>query len=82
MSRRTIKRCTLCGRVHDDDACPECGYMGYVAVNPEPYHRDNSRGSLFASFDDFDDEDEGREFGVVDRLNTDENENQTEDEDK
>lgn len=66
MERRVVKRCTLCGRVHDDDACPECGYLGYVAVNPKPYDRDGSRGSLFASPDDFDDENEGRDFGVMD----------------
>ena len=71
MTTRIVKRCTLCGRVHDDDACPECGYLGYVAVNPKPYDRDGSRGSLFASPDDFDDEDEGREFG--DDLNNDNN---------
>lgn len=75
---RIIKRCTLCGRVHDDDACPECGYLGYVAVNPKPYDRDGSRGSLFASPDDFDDEDEGRDFGVMDRLNEEDNENEGE----
>lgn len=63
-----IKRCTLCGRVHDGDACPECGYLGYVAVNPEPYRREEEYGTLFASPLDFDSEDEGREFGVTDRI--------------